>query len=339
MKDYYATLGVDRNATPEQIKKAYRKLAIQYHPDKTGGDPELNQKFTDLTEAYDTLSDPAKKQKYDNPVSGWGPFQGMEDIFNFNMGDIFSGGNRRSKSVKGPNLMIMVNLTLEEMATGSKKEIELRKRTMCVPCSGTGADNGQAQTCNQCMGLGFRRKSINSGFGQITMDEACPHCAGEGKIVTNACISCFGNGFVHANERIEVKIPAGFVPGMNFILTGKGEWVRGCTIPGDVTVKIEEYAHPTFERSNLDLICNKKVSFAKACLGGDLKIPNLHGGSFKFNIPELTAPGRIFRLQGKGLPNHSNGVKGDIIVKIVLEMPKELNEEKISKLRELEEIL
>ena len=338
MKDYYSILGLDKNASAQDIKKAYRKLAIQYHPDKTGGDPESDQKFRDISEAYDTLSDPEKKQKYDNPVTGWGPFNGMEDMFNFNFGDIFQG-RKTNKNVKGPSLMIMVNLTLEEMATGSIKQIEIRKRARCGKCNGEGAEPGGAQTCNHCLGVGHKRKVVNSGFGQISMDETCTHCGGQGKIITDSCISCYGNGFVTVNEKLEVRIPAGFIPGMNFILTGKGEWVKGCNIPGDVTVKIEEYVHPVFIRENFDLICNKKISFTKACLGGELEIPNLTGGFFKFKIPELTSPGKMFRISGKGIPYHNSSKTGDVIVKISLEMPKEINEVQRQKLLELEEIL
>jgi molecular chaperone DnaJ len=334
-KDYYAILGVDKSATPEEIKKKYRKLAIQYHPDKTGNDPVSSEKFKDITEAYDTLSDPDKRRKYDNPVSGWSPFQAAEDIFGFE--GVFSRG-ARSKNTKGPNLVIMVNLTLEEMATGSVKEIEIRKRIKCNTCQGTGAHDGKSEKCNHCSGSGFKRKTVNSGFGQIMMDEPCVPCGGQGDVIKEPCKSCHSKGFVHANEKLEVRIPAGFVPGMNFVLTSKGEWIKGASMPGDVTVKIEEYVHQDFVREGLDLVCNKKISYSKACLGGEIEIPNILGGAFKFTIPELTIPGKMFRINGKGLPHYNSSNRGDVIVKISIDMPKQMSQEYKEKLIELEKL-
>jgi molecular chaperone DnaJ len=333
MKDYYSILGIQKTASPEEIKKAYRKLAIKYHPDKTGNDPASSEKFKEITEAYDTLSDPDKKTKYDNPVSGWAPFNGMDDIFGFD--GVFSGRSR-NKPTKGPNLVIMINLTLEEMASGSIKEIEIRKRVKCTTCSGSGAADGKTEKCSNCSGSGFKRKTVNSGFGQIMMDEPCVPCGGLGEMIKESCNTCYGKGFVHANEKLEVRIPAGFVPGMNFVLTAKGEWVKGSSMPGDVTVKIEEFVHRDFVREELDLICHKKISYSKACLGGDIEIPNLMGGSFKFTLPELTPPGKIFRITGKGLPHYNSQKRGDILVKIYLDMPKELSKDQRQKLIELE---
>lgn len=337
MKDYYAILGVPKTASQDDIKKTYRKLAIKYHPDKTGNDPASNEKFKDITEAYETLSDPDKRNKYDNPVSGWAPFNGvnMDDIFGFE--GVFSSRSR-NKNTKGPNLMIMVNLTLEEMASGSVKEIDIRKRVKCTTCSGSGAADGKTEKCTHCSGSGFKRKTVNSGFGQIMMDEPCVACGGQGELIKESCQSCYGKGFVHANEKLEVRIPAGFVPGMNFVLTAKGEWVKGASMPGDVTVKIEEYAHKDFVREGLDLVCNKRISYSKACLGGDIEIPNIMGGSFKFSLPELTSPGKVFRISGKGLPHYNSQGKGDILVKIHLAMPKSLSDEQRQKLIELEQL-
>jgi molecular chaperone DnaJ len=335
MKDYYEILGIPKTASPEDIKKAYRKLAIQYHPDKTGNDPEKNEKFKLIVEAHETLSDPEKKAKYDNPVSGWAPFNGMEDLFNF---DGVFGSRSRNKPVKGPNLVVMINLTLEEMATGSVKEIEIRKRIKCTTCSGSGAADGKTEKCSHCSGSGFKRKSVQSGFGNIIMDEPCVACGGQGDMIKEACKSCTGKGFVHANEKLEVRIPAGFVPGMNFMLSAKGEWIKGASMPGDVTVKIEEYAHKDFMREGLDLVCNKRISYSKACLGGDIEIPNLLGGSFKFTLPELTSPGKMFRINGRGLPHYNSQKKGDILVKISLAMPKELTQDHRQKLIELDEL-
>jgi molecular chaperone DnaJ len=335
MKDYYEILGIPKTASPEDIKKAYRKLAIQYHPDKTGNDPEKNEKFKSIVEAHETLSDPEKKAKYDNPVSGWAPFNGMEDLFNF---DGVFGSRSRNKPVKGPNLVVMINLTLEEMATGSVKEIEIRKRIKCTTCSGSGAADGKTEKCSHCSGSGFKRKSVQSGFGNIIMDEPCVACGGQGDMIKESCKSCTGKGFVHANEKLEVRIPAGFVPGMNFMLSAKGEWIKGASMPGDVTVKIEEYAHKDFMREGLDLVCNKRISYSKACLGGDIEIPNLLGGSFKFTLPELTSPGKMFRINGRGLPHYNSQKKGDILVKISLAMPKELTQDHRQKLIELDEL-
>ena len=350
MKDYYASLGINKNASPEEIKKAYRKMAIKYHPDKNGGDKSAEAKFMEISEAYETLSDPNRKQKYDNPVTGWNPFGSANDIFGGFGGaagfdDIFGStfrqntSGRRNTNTKGPNLAVMINLTLEEIAQGSVKKISVRKRVKCTTCQGSGAEDGGSETCNYCLGVGFIKKSYNTGFGQINMDETCVHCNGEGKRITRSCKSCYGNGAVQANEEIEVRIPSGFVPGMNFILTAKGEWIKGCNVPGDITVKVEEFVHPFYVRDGLNLVCERKISFVIACLGGEIEVPNILGGSFKLKIPELTQPGKVFRLPAKGLPDHNGIVKGDILIKIGINIPKNLTEDQKSKLLEIEDFI
>lgn len=355
-KDYYEVLGVPRNATPDEIKKAYRKLAIKYHPDKNMGNKEAEEKFKEAAEAYDILSNPEKRARYDQfghaGINENGGFRGggfshmnMEDIFS-NFSDIFGEGfggftsSRGGRRVnKGTNLRIKVKLTLEEIAKGAEKKIKVNKFIKCSSCSGTGAANGSGySTCGTCKGSGQVTRIVNTMLGQMQTTSTCPACGGEGRIISDKCKTCFGEGIVRGEEIISINIPAGVSEGMQLSVSGKGNAGPRGGINGDLIIQIEEVPHEKLKRDGNNLIYDCYISFADAALGTTIEVPTLDGLA-RVKIDEGTQSGKMLRLRGKGLPEVNGYGKGDLIVNLNVWTPQRLTSEErriLERLRESE---
>ena len=350
-RDYYEVLGVDKSASADDIKKAYRKMAIKYHPDKNPGDKEAEEKFKEAAEAYSVLSDADKKARYDqfghSGVEGAGPdfsggFGNLNDILNDLFGGAFGGGfggfggfgggfgggQRQQKVYRGRDIRVRVKLTLEEIAKGVEKEISIEKNVPCSDCSGKGARNSSdIKTCPACKGTGQVQRVVNSFLGQTVTYSTCQQCAGEGKIISNPCHTCNGTGLVRKRETIKVKIPAGVEAGMQLTLQGEGHAAKNNGINGDLLVVIEEYEHPDLKREGNNLYYTKVVSVVDAMLGAEVNIPCLDG-DYKIKVEPGTQSGEVVRLRGRGLPSvNGYGGTGDLYVKIAVWIPKRLNKE------------
>jgi molecular chaperone DnaJ len=355
-RDYYEVLGVAKNASEEEIKKAYRKKAIQYHPDKNPGDKAAEEKFKEAAEAYEVLSDQQKRQRYDqfghagmgNGGGGGAQWSGsMEDIFS-HFGDIFGGhfsgfggfgGSQRSSQRvrKGSDLRVKVHLTLKEVATGVEKKIKVKKYVGCKHCSGTGsADSSGGNTCSTCHGTGRVTRVQQTILGAMQTQSACPTCGGEGKIITNKCAHCNGEGIVREEEVISLNIPAGVMEGMQLSLSGKGNAARRGGINGDLLVVIEEEAHPELIRDDNDLIYNLLLNIPTAILGGSVEVPTVDG-RVKVKIDPGTQPGKVLRLRGKGLPSVNNYGTGDLLVNIGIYVPENLSKDEKKMIEKLQE--
>jgi molecular chaperone DnaJ len=354
-RDYYEILEVSKNATPEEIKKAYRKQALKYHPDKNPGDKTAEEKFKEAAEAYEVLSNPEKRSRYDrfghsgvgSSGGGFGGGMTMEDIFS-HFGDIFSdfgfggfggfGDSRRSKQTsRGSNLRVKVKLNLEEIAKGVEKKLKVAKYVECKVCGGTGArDNTSFNTCSTCRGSGYVTRVTNTFLGQMQSTSTCPHCGGEGKIIAQKCTGCHGEGIIKDNEVINIKIPAGVAEGMQMTVSGKGNAARRGGINGDLLVLIEEEQHPLLIRDGNDLLYNLYISIPQASLGAQIEVPTIDGKA-KIKIEPGTQPGRILRLRGKGLPEVNSYGRGDLLVSINVWVPKNLSREEAKTLEKLEE--
>ena len=368
-RDYYEVLGVDKKASAAEIKKAYRKLAIKYHPDKNPGSKEAEEKFKEAAEAYSVLSDEQKRQQYDqfgfDGPSGFGGSGGFGGAGGFNMDDIFSmfgdffgghsgggfgggfgsgfgGGSRSRQQFRGADLRLKVRLSLKEISTGVTKKFKVRKDVPCTHCNGTGAEAGsKPETCQTCHGSGVVIRSRQSMFGMMQTQSACPTCDGEGTVIKHKCKYCNGNGVVQGEEVVEVNIPAGVQDGMVLTVSGKGNAGKHNGTNGDIQVFITEEQDNTFVRDGNDLIYNLLLDFPTAALGGEVLIPTVEGGKAKVTIPAGTQPGTMMRLRGKGLPavsGYGYGT-GDILVNISIYVPKELSKDErkaIESLRESE---
>ena len=352
-RDYYEVLGVDKNASADDIKKAYRKMAIKYHPDKNPGDKEAEEKFKEAAEAYSVLSDADKKARYDQfghaGVEGAGPdcsggFGNLNDILNDLFGGAFGGGfggfsgfgggfgGQRGQSqqrvYRGRDIRVRVKLTLEEIAKGVEKEISIEKNVPCTECGGKGAKNSSdIKSCPACNGTGQVQRVVNSFLGQTVTYSTCQQCGGEGKIISNPCRSCNGTGLVRKRETIKVKIPAGVEAGMQLTLQGEGHAAKNNGINGDLLVVIEEQEHPNLKREGNNLYYTKIVSVVDAMLGAEVSIPCLDG-DYKIKVDPGTQSGEVVRLRGRGLPSvNGYGGTGDLYVKIAVWIPKKLSKD------------
>ena len=364
-KDYYKILGVERSATADEIKRAYKKVAIKYHPDRNPGDKEAEEKFKQAAEAYDVLRDPDKRARYDqfgaagvNGAGGFGGFSAdsmdINDIFR-HFSDIFSGsgfggfggfggGGGASHAVrKGDDMRMKVKLTLAEIATGVTKRFKLRKQVHCPECGGSGCEKGHApETCETCHGRGFVLRTQRSMFGMMRTQAPCPTCHGEGTIIKHACSHCHGNGVVQGEEIVEIKIPAGVGEGMMINVPEKGNAAPRGGINGDIQVIIEEAPHPDLIRDENDLIYNLLLTVPQATLGDTVEVPTIDGKA-RIKIEPGTQPGTALRLRGKGLPavqGYGYG-KGDIVVNISVYIPEHLTREEkdaISSLKDSENL-
>ena len=350
-RDYYEVLGIDRNATAEEIKKAYRKKAIEYHPDKNPGDKEAEEKFKEAAEAYDVLSDPQKKARYDQfghaGMSGQGGFSSggfsMEDIFS-QFGDIFGGafggafgsgfggfgGSSRGgarRVVRGSDIRIKVKLSMAEAFKGVEKKVKLNKMVVCPDCQGRGAVNeSDIKTCEHCHGTGMVTKIANTILGQMQTSSPCPYCGGEGKKITNPCRKCSGTGLVRTAEEISFKIPAGVQEGMQLTIQGKGNAARGGGVPGNLLVVIEEEAPKEggLQRNGEDLEYTLNLSVPDAVLGCSVEIPYIDS-KLKIKIDPGTQPGKILKLRGKGFPSVNGYGSGDYLIYVQVYIPKRLD--------------
>lgn len=351
-RDYYQVLGIDKSATAEEIKKAYRKQALKFHPDKNPGDSEAEENFKEAAEAYQVLSNADKKARYDQyghaGLGGAGAgFSGagmnIEDIFS-HFGDIFGGfggfgGSSRSRGGRrvnrGSNIRVRVKLSLDEIAKGTEKKIKVKKYVGCNSCNGSGAANGSSySSCSTCNGSGQVTRISHTFLGQMQTTGVCPSCNGEGKIITQKCTECYGEGVVKGEEVIPLNIPAGVTEGMQLSVSGKGNAARRGGMNGDLLVVIEEQEHPDLVRDGTDLLYNLFISFPEASLGGAVEIPTLDG-KVKVKVVAGTQPGKILRLRGKGIPDVNGYGKGDLLVKINVWVPKNLNREEKKTMEEL----
>lgn len=356
-RDYYEVLGVSKDASETELKKAYRKKAIQYHPDKNPDNKEAEEKFKEAAEAYEVLSNAEKRQRYDQfghagvgGAAGGGGFGGgmnMEDIFS-HFGDIFGGGSffgggfggggRSSRRVnRGSNLRVKVKLTLKEIAEGVEKKIKVKKYVECKSCSGSGAKNGSSfSTCSTCNGSGQVTRVQNTILGQMQTASTCPSCNGDGKMITDKCNSCSGEGIVRDEEVITINIPAGVAEGMQLSVSGKGNAARRGGVNGDLLILIQEEEHPELVRDENDLLYNLFISIPNAVLGTAVEIPTIDN-KVKVKIDAGTQPGKILRLRGKGLPDVNGYGRGDLLVKINVWIPKDINKEEKKAMEKLQD--
>ena len=353
-RDYYEILGVSKNASSEEIKKAYRKHALKYHPDKNPDDKTAEDSFKEGAEAYEILSNSEKRSKYDRfghagVGGGNGGFGGggmnMEDIFS-QFGDIFGSGfggfsshSRGRRVNRGTNIRIKVKLTLEEIAHGCEKKIKVNKYIACSSCDGSGSQNASSySTCSTCRGSGQVTRVTNTILGQMQTASTCPTCEGEGKVITDKCKTCHGEGIVKGEEVIKVNLPAGVEEGMQLSLSGKGNAAKRGGIPGDLIVVIEEIEDENLKRDGNNLFYDHYISFTDAALGTSVEIPTIEGKA-KIKIEPGTQPGKILRLKGKGLPGINSYGRGDILVNINIWVPQILTKEEqkvLEKLRHAE---
>ncbi len=363
-RDYYEILGVGKDADASAIKKAYRKVALKYHPDKNPGDKQAEDKFKEAAEAYSVLSDQDKKARYDRyghagvdpNMSGGGGFRGenmtMDDIFS-TFSDIFGdsgspfdsffggrgGGGTRSRGQKGSNLRIKLKLSLSEISNGTNKKIKVRKQKTCDACNGSGAkDSSSIKTCGTCNGSGYVRQVRNTFLGQMATTGVCPTCSGTGKTITDKCGVCKGDGRVHGEETISIDIPAGVSDGMQLSMSGKGNVGPNGGPAGDLLIHIEEEQHESLTREGNNLVYNLYLNFADAALGTSVEVPTIEG-QVKIKVPPGTQAGKIFRLREKGLPSVQSYGRGDQLIHVNIWTPKNISDQErkiLEKLRDAE---
>jgi molecular chaperone DnaJ len=353
-RDYYEVLGVSKSATDDEIKKAYRSLAKKYHPDLNPGDAEAEKKFKEANEAYEVLSDSDKRDKYDrfghaafDPSSGggsgFGSFGGFGGDFDF--GDIFSsffGGStgsssrsRRNAPIEGDDVGTYVNLTFEEAAFGCKKDIEFSRIEACPDCDATGAERGTTtETCSACRGTGNVTVKRQTMLGFMQTQTPCSPCKGTGKIIKCPCKNCNGKGYIKLRKKFEINIPAGIDHLQRIVKRGQGSAGRNGGPNGDLIIEIRVAEDKIFTRDGNNIFCEVPISFAEAALGAEIDIPILGGGTEKYDIPEGTQTGTSFTLRGRGIPDINSGRKGDLIITVVVETPRNLNSDQKKLLKE-----
>lgn len=346
-RDYYEILGVERSASEAELKKAYRQKALQYHPDKNPNNKAAEDKFKEAAEAYEVLSDPEKRRRYDQfghdgVRGGAGGFGGggmnMEDIFS-HFGDIFGGAfggsfggfggqQQRGRRVnRGTNLRVKVRLTLEEIHTGIEKKIKVNKYIPCTHCKGSGAEHGSDYTtCSTCRGTGQVTRVTSTFLGQMQTSSTCPNCSGEGQIIRNKCVHCSGNGIIKGEDIISIDIPAGVSDGIQLSVSGKGNAAARGGIAGDLIIQIEEAPHESLQREGTNLLYDLYISFPDAVLGANADIPTLDGKA-RIKIEPGTQAGKLLRLKGKGLPSLNAYGKGDLLVTINVWTPRNLSKQ------------
>ncbi|MDI3322261.1 molecular chaperone DnaJ [Pinibacter soli] len=359
-RDFYEILGVQKGASADEIKKAYRKVAMQFHPDRNPGDKAAEEKFKEAAEAYEILSDADKKAQYDRyghagvSGNGRGGFNGghgmnMDDIFS-QFGDVFGddifgnffgggggrrGGGGRSRGIRGSNLRVKLKLNYEEIAKGVTKSIKVKKYVSCTTCAGSGAkDKGSVQTCSTCGGSGQVRKVTSTFLGQMQTVTTCPTCNGEGTTITAKCGSCKGEGRVYGEETVTIDIPAGVQEGMQLSVGGKGNAGERGGAPGDLIVLIEEEKHPELQRDGLNVAYDLYISFPDAVFGTNVEVPTIDGRA-KIKIPAGTQSGKIFRLKGKGFPAVNSYEKGDQLIHVNVWTPQHVNAEEKAMMEKL----
>ena len=354
--DYYEILGVPKAAAEDEIKKAYRKLAMQHHPDKNPGDKKAEEKFRDATEAYEILKDPQRRSQYDQfghaafqqggGPGGFGGFSGFggfdisdalrafmadfggdsmfSDLFGFGGGRSRRSGGGGQTVLRGNDLQIRLPLTLEEIAAGVQKTIKVKRNDRCPVCSGSGSQSGKKQTCSACDGKGRVRRVVSSFFGQVIQESACPTCEGEGYVVSDPCRSCSGSGLDIKEKTVNVDIPAGVSDGNYITIPDQGDAGRNGGPSGDLIVHIHEKEHPFFQRHGIDLLCEVDITFSQAALGASIEITTIDG-KVSLKIPAGTQSEKIFRLKGKGLPVLQGRERGDQLVRVHLRTPEKLS--------------
>ena len=353
-RDYYEVLGVTKSASASEIKKAYYKLAKQYHPDVNPGDAEAEKKFKEINEAYAILSDDDKKAKYDQyghaafengGAGGYGGFEGFGDF-----GDIFSsffgggfggfgggGGSRRNAPMRGDDIYARVTLTFEEAVRGCKKDVTFGRVQKCADCSGSGAKKGtSAETCKKCGGSGQMRVQQRTAFGMMQTMRTCDECRGSGKIIKDPCTNCRGTGYVKISKTISVTIPAGIDNGQNISIGGMGNEGRNGGPAGDLIISVAVKPHAVFERDGSDIYCEVPINYWEAVLGDEIEIPTLDGKE-KFTIPEGTQTGTTFTLRGKGVTRVNSSMRGNLYITVKVDVPKNMNTKQKELLKELAE--
>ena len=356
-RDYYEVLGVEKGASTDELKKAYRKLAMKYHPDRNPGDKEAEEKFKEANEAYEVLSDADKRAKYDQfgfagvdpqygagqggGFDGFGGFGGFGDIFSEVFGGGFGGGGarRRNGPRRGEDLGIRLELTFEEAAFGAEKDITYYRIEDCSNCSGTGSADGVIETCSQCRGSGQIRVTQNMMGMAFQSTSTCPSCSGRGKITKNPCTTCRGKGKVRKSRTLKAKVPAGINHMQSFRMAGEGSVGSNGGPNGDVLVEVAIKRHPIFERDGMDVLCEVPITFTQAALGADIEVPTLDGKT-TFTIPEGTQTGREFVMPGKGIPQVGNPKRrGNHRFFVVVETPTKLTKEQKELLQKLDETM